>query len=116
VGSIRAIHFSVVSQSVVASSSGAIGFAGPQHGADNPCCLVGDGNRCPVETPPLPKVIDPLVLPVMLIRHCSHDGSGAVHQQAAKMPATVPRFEIPIITRLSPLECYRGTSPSHAAR
>src|SRR5436305_6375557 len=30
----------------LASGGSAIGFAGPQHGPDNPCCFVGDGNRC----------------------------------------------------------------------
>src|ERR1051326_5113477 len=64
----------------LASGGGAIGFAGPQHGPDNPCCFVGDGNRCPVKAASLPKVVDPLVLRVVLVRRGAHDSSCAMHQ------------------------------------
>jgi hypothetical protein len=78
---------------VVVSGGGAIGFAGPQHGGDNPCCFVGDGNRWPVETVPLPKVIDPLVLPVMLIRRLSTTALAPCTSRRRK--CWLPRFKIP---------------------
>jgi putative transposase len=75
-----------------ASGNGAVRFAGAQHGPDNPCCFVGDGNRCPVEAAPLPKIVDPLVVPVVLVWRGSHNRPGAVDQQAAQVLATPLRY------------------------
>lgn len=66
---------------LVASGDGAIGwFATAQHGPDNPCGFVGDGNRCAVEAASLPKIIDPTIVWVEFVRRSSHNSPGAVHQ------------------------------------
>jgi hypothetical protein len=62
-------------------------IARPKHGPDYPCILVGDGNRCTVEAASLPKLVCPLAHGIVLVGCRSHDGAGAVHQQAAQMLA-----------------------------
>jgi len=79
-----AVHFSVVSQTLGGSSeSGTVRFTFVQHGPDNPCVLVGDRNRGPVEAAPLSKLIDPLIVWVGFVRCRSHDGSRPMNQQAS---------------------------------
>ena len=62
------------------STSGAVGLAGPKHGPDDPCVLVGDGNRCTVVAAPFAKLVDPLVDGICLVPGRAHDGAAAVDQ------------------------------------
>ena len=81
-----AAHFSVVSQKLGGSSEGgAVWLARSKHGPDHPCILVGDRHRCAVEPAPLPKLVDPLIIGVGLVRSRSHDGAGAVNEQAYRL-------------------------------
>jgi hypothetical protein len=66
------------------------------------CVLVGDCYRGTVEAAPLPKLVDPLVVGIGLVRRRTHDGPGTVDEQAAQAISTIR----------SPLENCRGTSPT----
>jgi len=90
------------------SRSGAIRRATRQHGPDFPCVLVSDRDRRAVITAPLAKLVDPHTFRVGFSDCRAGDSSCA-------MNVKLPRLLIPIITRRSPLECWRGTSPSQAA-
>ena len=47
--------------------------------------LLATVNRCAVETAPLPKLVDPLVIGIGLVGRHSDDRSGAVDKQAAQV-------------------------------
>lgn len=63
-------------------------IARSKHGPDNPCVLVGDGNRCAVEPAPLPKLVGPLAHGIVFIGRGSDNGTGAMNQQATQMLAS----------------------------
>jgi transposase len=63
------------------SEGGAVWLAGSKHGPDDPCVLIGDSNRCAVKAAPLPKLIDPLVIRVGLVRRRADDSPCAVNEQ-----------------------------------
>ena len=60
-------------------------LAPSKHGPDHPCILFGDRHRCAVEPAPLPKLVDPLIIGVGLVRSRSHDGAGAMNEQASQV-------------------------------
>ena len=88
-GPTYAAHFVIVSQPRGGpSGSDAVGFAASKHGGpDDPPILVGEGQRGPVETEPLMKLVDPGVEGIRLSRGGSKDGSGTMHQQESQVLA-----------------------------
>lgn len=74
-------------QLISTSSRGTIRFAGSKHRPDDPCILVGTRHLGAVETAPLPKLIDPLIIEVCLGWRRPHHSSGAMNEQAAPMLA-----------------------------
>ena len=68
--------------------SGVVDLATSKHGPDNPCVLIGDGNRGPVEATPLVKLVDPRIEWVCLSGRRAHDGAGTMHQQATEVLAS----------------------------
>jgi hypothetical protein len=88
-----AAHFPVVSQTLGGSSeSSTVRLASLKHGPDDPCVLVGDSNRCPVEAASLSKLIDPVVVGIHFGWRRSDDGARAVDQETAQMLAPAFRY------------------------
>ena len=87
-----AAHFSIVSQPGGGpSAGGVVGLATSKHGPDDPCVLVGDGNRGPVEATPPVKLVDPCVEGVCLPCSRADDGSRAMHEQGSQALASALR-------------------------
>lgn len=79
---VRFISPSARNHEAGSSGSGAVRLTRSKHGPDDPCVLIGDGNRCPIEAASLPKLVDPLVRGIGLVGAGSHHGSGAVDEKA----------------------------------
>src|SRR3984893_9754091 len=65
------------------SESGAVRPTCSKHGPDDPCVLVGARRRLTVEAAPLPKLVDPLIVEIGLVRRRPHNRPRAVDEQAA---------------------------------
>ena len=96
------------------SRCGAVRFAAGQDGPDYPCVLIGDRHRCTVIFAPQAKFIDPHTPRIGFSHSRSDDGSGAMYKQGPQVLAAA-LADAHHYGR-SPLECWRGTSPSQAAR
>ncbi len=62
-------------------------FVSAEHGPDDPCVFIGDRNSSSVESAPLSKLVDPLTIPIGLVRRRSYDCPSAIDEQTSQMLA-----------------------------